>query len=410
MIGEGLAAARPGDDRLGVWCGWVLIGAAAFTPLLGWLIPLWFAGLLALVGLLCFPAVRITERDRPAAIILFAALIWAAVSTTWSPYHPSKPGNSGILKLAFELPLYWSAIAATRRADPALRTRALHVLAFGCALFGLVLVVDAVTHAALYKALHVYYQPIRPDLAESNVGHSTQVLGLIWPLAACGGPKRWRPWLALAMIAGTGAAAVAFGYDAPLIGLVLAPLTALAVWRWPRAAPVTLAVTAAGVFLAAPVLVWLVRRFFDYPALERAMPKTDSMRLDYWSHALDWIAVRPLRGWGLDASRMFGPGIRLHPHNIPLQVWMELGVVGAVAAAAFWFVAFMRLAGPSRSLAAAAAAASCVVYLLFGLNFGVWQEWWLGLGALVAVMAVANAAAHPGSELPRPSTSAPILE
>jgi len=158
-------------------------------------------------------------------------------------------------------------------------------------------------------------------------------------------------------------------------------------------------------------VVWIVRRTFDYPALERAMPKTDSMRLDYWSHAVDWIALRPLRGWGLDASRMFGPGIKLHPHNVPLQIWMELGVVGAVAAAALWFVAFMRLSGPTRSLGAGAAAASAVVYLLFGLNFGVWQEWWLALGALVAAMAVANRpATDPGGESLQPSTCAPILE
>jgi O-antigen ligase len=388
---ESARASAPARDRLGAWCGWMLLVMAVSTPILGWLIPLWFAGMVAVVGFACLPAVRISDADRPAAIILFAALIWAAASSTWSPYHPSKPGNATVLKLAFELPLYWSAVSAARRADPRLRTLALHILAFGCALFGLVLVEEAATHAALYKALHVYYQPIRPDLAESNVGHSTQVLGLIWPLAAYGGPRRWRAWLALAMVAGTGAAAVAFGYDAPVIGLVLAPLAALAVWRWPKGGAITLAATAGGIFLTAPLAVWAVRRFFDYDALERAMPKTDSMRMDYWSHALDWIALRPWRGWGLDASRMFGPGIRLHPHNVPLQVWMELGVSGAVGAAAFWFVAFVRLAGPRRSLAAGASAACAVVYLLFGLNFGVWQEWWLALGALVALLAAANA-------------------
>lgn len=227
------AAGRPAPDRLGAWCGWVLTGAALLVPLLGFLWPIEFSALLALVGLLCLPAVRISDAERPAAIVLFAALIWAAVSTTWSPYHPGKPSHNTVLKLAFELPLYWSAVSAARRADPALRRRALQVLAFGCAIFGLVLLEEAVTRAAVYKALHVYYEPIRPDLAETNVGHSTFVLGLIWPLAALGAPARLRPWLALAMIAGTLAAAKAFGADAPVIGLMLAPLTALCVWRWP---------------------------------------------------------------------------------------------------------------------------------------------------------------------------------
>ncbi len=388
-------AERPARDWLGAWCGWVLIGAAALTPVVGWLAPLGFSVLLALVGLLCLPAARITDEARPAAMILFAALIWAAVSTTWSPYHPTKPGNNTILKLAFELPLYWSAVAAARRADPALRARAMQVMAWGCALFGLVLLEETATRAAAYKALHVFYEPIRPDLAESNVGHSTQVLGLIWPLAALGGPNRLRPWLALAMFAGTAAAALTFGYDAPVLGLILAPLVALVVWRWPQGGPRLLAITAAVLVLSMPLAVWAVRHFADYEALRRAAPKTDSMRMGYWSHAIDWIRLRPVRGWGLEASRMFGPGIVLHPHNNPLQIWMELGAIGAVTAAAFWGVAFSRLSRPNPSLAAAATAACASVYLLFGVNFGVWQEWWLALGALIAVMAVMNLESGP---------------
>ena len=392
------AAAASTLDRLGVWCGWVLIGAVALVPIVGWLAPLGFALLLALVGLLCLPAMRITDQDRPVAIILFATLIWAAVSTTWSPYHPSKPGNSTILKLAFELPLYWSAISAARRADPVLRTRALHVLAWGCALYGLVLLEEAATHAALYKALHALYGPLRSDLAESNVGHSSQVLALIWPLAACGAPRRWRPWLALVMVVGTGAAALAFGYDEPVLSLVLAPLTALIVWRWPDRAPKLMALAAAVLFLGTPLAVWAVRHFFDYEAIRNALPMTDSMRMGYWSHAIDWIQLRPIRGWGLDASRMFGPGIVLHPHNAPLQIWLELGGVGAVAVAAFWSVALTRLSRPTPSLAAAATAACATVYLLSGVNFGVWQEWWLALGAMIAVFAAMNA---PGGETVR---------
>jgi O-antigen ligase len=115
------------------------------------------------------------------------------------------------------------------------------------------------------------------------------------------------------------------------------------------------------------------------------------MRLGYWSHAIDWIKLRPLQGWGLEASRMFGPGIVLHPHNNPLQVWLELGAIGAITAAAFWGVVLSRLARPWSNMTAAASAACCSVYLLFGVNFGVWQEWWLALGALVALLTVANA-------------------
>ena len=401
-LGDNEALRSPARGIEG-WCGWVLVGAAALAAPLGYLAPLGLASLVALVGLLCLPAVRITDVDRPAAIILFAALIWAAVSTTWSPYHPSKLGNTTILKLALELPLFWSAISAGRRADPRLRALALGIMAWGCMLFGVVLIVEAATRGAIYKALHVAYGPIRADLAESNVGHSTQVLGLIWPLAALGATRALRPWFALAMVLGTGAAALAFGYDSSMLGLVLAPVAALAIWRWPSGAPRLMALAAAGLFLLTPLAVWAVRHFFDYEAIRQALPKTDSMRLGYWSHAIDWIRERPLRGWGLDASRAFGPGIVLHPHNNPLQIWLELGAIGAVAAAAFWGVVLSRLSRPAPDLATAATAACAAAYLLFGVNFGVWQDWWLALGALVAMLAVMNAADR------QTSTSAPIL-
>lgn len=380
-------------DGLGVWCGGVLVGMAGLAPILGWIWPLGFPGLIALAGLLCLPALRITDEDRPAALILFATLIWAAVSTTWSPYHPGKPVNSTILKLALQLPLYWSAVSAARRADPGLRALAVKVLAWGCAAFGVILLAETATRGALYETLHVLYEPIRPDLAEANLGHSTFVLGLLWPVAAYGAPGRARPWLALAMAAGTGAAAFAFGSDAPVIGVVLAPVTAGLVMRWPRTAPKVLGAIAAVLFLTMPAIIWAVRRTGDYEAIQHAIPLSWSLRMGYWSHAIDWIRQAPLRGWGLDASRMFGPGIKLHPHNGELQIWMELGVVGAVAAAAFWWTTLSRLARPRPSLLIAAAAASAMVYLLFGtLNFGLWQEWWLAVGGLVALMVQLNAA------------------
>ena len=383
-------ADRVRGDRLAVWTGWVLIGVFAITPILAWLLPRDFWAAPTLVGLFCLPAARLREPDRPVAIILFAGLIWAAVSTLWSPYHPTKPLETTILKLAFELPLYGAAILAARRADPALTRLALQVLAWGCAIYGMILLAEALTQGALYKALRGAYAPMPDAFAEVRVGHSTYVLSAIWPIAACGANRNARPWLALAMALGTGAAALAFGDDAPVLGLIVGPAAAILVWRWPTGGPRTLAVTAAGLFIGMPLIVWGVRSAFDYNAIEAALPKTDAMRLGYWSHAVDWIRAQPFKGWGLDASRSFAPGIRLHPHNAPLQVWMELGVVGAVLAAAFWGVTLAGLARPRARLAIGGAAASASVYLLFGVNFGVWQEWWLGLGALIALLTVMN--------------------
>ena len=85
-------------------------------------------------------------------------------------------------------------------------------------------------------------------------------------------------------------------------------------------------------------------------------------RVAIWRFTTERVVERPWLGWGMDASRMWPGVIPLHPHNAALQVWLELGVVGA------------------------ACAAVAIAYLTIGaLSFGVWQEWWLGLGVLAAV-------------------------
>ena len=402
---ETVAALRSSGRGVDVWCGWVMIGAAGLVAPLGWLAPLGFAALLALAGALCLPAVRIADQDRPALTILFAALIWAAVSTTWSPFHPSHAGNSTILKLALQLPLYWSAVCGARRADPRLKARALRVFAASLAALGAILLVEALLAGDILRRLHDLYEPIRPDLARRNLGQSTFALALLAPLAALAAPPRFRVALTVALALVTALAARAFDADDPLVALVLAPSVGFAVYRWPGRAPKVLAGLAGAMFLAAPLVVWLVRRLGDYAAIAHAIPLSWAMRMGYWSHAVDWIGARPLRGWGLDASRMFAPGIQLHPHDAALQIWLELGAVGALAAAAFWGVTLARLSRPRPDVVTAVAAASASVYLLFGaINFGVWQEWWLGLGALVCVLAALGAPA------PNPSTSTPILE
>ncbi len=390
------AAGVAARDPLGVWCGWLLVGAAILSPLLAWLSPLGFAPMVSLVGLLALPTLRMEDEDRPAAVALFAALIWAAVSTTWSPFHAGHVIGSTILKLAFQLPLYWSAVCAARRADRRLAGWALAIFAWGFTALGLLLAIEALTGGAIYRMLN----PIRWDLARKNLAHATFVLALLWPLAALGAPVRLRPWLGLAMAASLGAAASIMLADAPVMALPLALLAGAAVYLWPRGGPRVFAGASVVLFLAMPAAIWAIRRSGDFVALQAGLPLSWSERLGYWSHALDWIAARPLKGWGLDASRMFGPGIQLHPHDGALQIWMELGLVGAVSAAAFWGVTLLRLERPRRSLAAAATAASLSAYLLFGaINFGVWQEWWLALGALVAMLAALHVRAEAEADL-----------
>lgn len=396
-----MAAARAGpavQDRLGLWCGWVMVGAAVLIPLLAWLVPLAFAPLAALMGLLCLPAFRIIDEDRPVLIVLLGALIWAAAATTWSPSQPKDLNHSVILQIGLGLPLFWSAVCGARRADPRLNALALKILAWGLSLFGAELIAEAATGAGIYRWLHErYYAPIRIDLAQTNVAHSTFALALLWPAVLVGGlRRRWEVGLLVVAVAGTVLAAHAFKADAPVLALPLASIAMLATWLWPKWAPRLMAAGAAMLGFLMPAVVWAVRASGRYGQIESGIELSWSARMSYWSHTIDWIFEKPLRGWGLDASRAMGPGISLHPHNGALQVWLELGLPGAVAAAAFWGLSLVRLSRETPDQEISAVAGSTVVFLLFAwVNYGLWQQWWLALGVLIPVIAAMLANRHP---------------
>ncbi|WP_395671044.1 O-antigen ligase family protein [Phenylobacterium sp.] len=387
-----MTSAAPRRDRLAAWCGWVMVGAAALTPLLAWFGPLGFAPLLALVGLLCLPALRAPRDDLPLLTVLSVGVAWAALSTVWSPHRPEAWEESMALKLVLQLLLYWAAVCGARRASPRTLGVAFNILAWSLAALGLMLIVEAFTGAALYRLVHeAVVEPIRPDLAARNLARSTFVLALLWPLAAAGVWRNGGPlWLAAPMALGTVVGAIAFDADAPAIAALLCVGTVLAVLRWPATAPLVIGVVAGVSFIVMPALVLLGATLSKVLTVSPALPLSWAMRLGYWRHAAALITQRPLQGWGLDSSRAFSPQIQLHPHNGPLQAWLELGALGALVLAAAWWLVLSRLSRPKAHLGAAAACGAAVTYLLFGLvNYGLWQEWWVALAALAGLLTVA---------------------
>jgi O-antigen ligase len=133
-------------------------------------------------------------------------------------------------------------------------------------------------------------------------------------------------------------------------------------------------------------------------------------RLLIWSFAGDRIAEHPLIGWGLDASRAIPGGgelirtdeswLPLHPHNAALQLWLELGVPGAVLFALLAGLAWRVLAAAPWSRAFTAAAGAALTIALVGslTTYGIWQEWWLGALWFSLFLVLVTARVIPGSD------------
>jgi len=394
-----LAGDSSGDApaRRTPWLSGVAIFLAVMTPLLAYLAPLGFAPLLALTGLLALPGVRLTRAVLPPLLILAALVLWAAVSMSWSPaaIDVSSLKSYGdvesltALKLFLQLATYGAAAVALRGLSDDGARRAAMVLAYGLVALAVIAAVDSLSGAAIYQKFRALTgDPIRPDLAMVKVSLSTYVLALLfWP-AALILSRLYRPVLIWPLAAGMVITSVICSSDACLAALAAGGLIWLAVYLFGQTAAKVLVGLVAAPFVLAPLAILVGVQTGAVAWLHKLVPASWDSRLNIWTFAADHVQNHPFRGWGLDASRAFGPAIPLHTHNAQLQLWLELGAIGAALAGVFFCWAaygIVRLCERSRTEAAMGAAALVSYLVIGGLSFGVWQEWWLALGVLTLI-------------------------
>ncbi len=215
---------------------------------------------------------------------------------------------------------------------------------------------------------------------------------------------------AVGLALGGGAVVLALPGESAKLALVAGLAATAAARRFPRAVPRAVGAALALAILAAPLLATAVLR----PGLDAASwPESAAHRLMVWDFTASRIAEAPVLGHGMEASRAlpggrdapgderlrrFGLGdgraaewirrseiLPLHPHNLALQVWLELGAVGAALAAWLaWALGAAAARGPNPAGAAGAMAAGAVVAML---SYGAWQHWWVAALALAAVAA-----------------------
>lgn len=200
---------------------------------------------------------------------------------------------------------------------------------------------------------------------------------------------------------------------APIAAIGIGLAVAVAAWVAPRLVPY-----AFGAALAMGVLMGpLIPGMFPHPVSESAkiafMSNSAIHRLFIWRATVDLIRERPVLGYGFDTSRSFYDNkhtvpikirsddpkraydlnfepIPLHPHNLVLQVWLELGAVGALFMLAVLLSIIVAIARSGlerveKSLCFGFFASALVIAVV---SFGAWQAWWLSAlwlcGALTA--------------------------
>ncbi len=356
------------------------------------LAPVALAGLLAAVLL----GWRAGWRPRALPRLAWAALAlmgWGALSALWSP-EPARALDV-TARLGGMVVLAAFAAQAIGHAP-----RLVRYLLWGL-LAGLALaVLDALTGHAVRAAV----RGVPAGNAALGFGLKNAMAGmaLLAPLAFAA------PGLALparaALAAATLAAALLLpGEAAKLAALAGIAAAALCAAR-PRLAGQVIGLGAALLVLAASFLALGLLG----PGLDLShWPHSAAHRLLIWDFVGSRIWEHPWLGWGMEASRAIpggaGPAppevlarfglsgpfftvhaqlLPLHPHNLALQLWLELGLVGAALGA--WLL--WELGRAARSPAACGALAGGLAVAM--LSYGAWQYWWVA-GLLLAVVVAA---------------------
>ena len=371
--------------RIAAWCEAGLDATAVpFFPLLV-LVPRGIAALVSMAGLCAAGLVLSTgaRRPRPAlvasAALLGCLLIWGTTSALWSADPVRSLVVAARLAGLFAIGLALAVAANLLRAPRRLIRLLLAGLVLGVAMAAIDLISGGLLGVPFTERS---YQPAA--LNRASVSFTILLLPMTAMLLRNGlalGPLLFAAATVATIFALAGTTAKAALIAGVPIGLLIY-LSPARVARMAAVLSVLLVVTA-------PLSFARLERIPAFAETADAVKLSAGHRLLIWSFAGDRIAERPLTGWGLDASRTIPGGsdpirpgetwLPLHPHNAPLQLWLELGVPGAVLFALVVASAWRALAdaGWPPLFHAAAGAGLTVAFVGCFATYGIWQEWWL---------------------------------
>lgn len=360
------------------------------------------AGIAALIALWQEGRLSAIARVK-AAPPLVLLLIWAALSAFWA-----ISAHAALTLIASLIALFLFALALQAAAgllDEAQRRRFGRLLLIGFLIGTALLALDVVSGDLVNRLIKLALT------GRERIGGG--VVDRPVDLAVLSG-------FAVAIVlarAGHRLAAIAILFPAPIInaftnsdssrlaGLAGLLVVALAWWLGPKL------VRAGGVIAAILALVMPLLPLGPlaperWSAALSHVKYSALHRLYIWRFAADHIREHPLIGWGMNSSRDMpggktilptgGQAMSLHPHNGLLQVWLELGLPGALLAAWLLCLLFFATARIEDRFARAAIAGMLTASLVIAcLSFGIWQNWWVSVLSLTAAYAAILA---PGPE------------
>jgi exopolysaccharide production protein ExoQ len=382
---------------------------------------IFFAGALFALAFHFLKHKALPKLNLPLCLLFGGLVAWGLVSVLWSISQADS------LRLIIPLGLIFLAGVAFIAVAEKLTEEDKNIIEFGLLTgygFGLLLIlIDILTDLKLtYEIRSIYYlskgvtvtdypQWVAnlPPAGYYNFFKNGANLAAIflWPALVVTG--RRKGIFAIAMFGITLLIFFAAKLNAPLFALLAGGIAFGLVYWLPNHAKFTLsALTVAGLIIFF-IAIRLSPPVTELESRNLNLPTAVYPRVFIWQSSRKYISEKPILGRGLNSSRAISSPedmirtyskegvfkrallpIPLHPHNIFLQVWLELGIVGLFLLFSLIFTLISTIANlPMKIFVRACCAGAMFSSLaISGVSYGIWQNWWLGTLWLVAVITV----------------------
>ena len=146
--------------------------------------------------------------------------------------------------------------------------------------------------------------------------------------------------------------------------------------------------------LTAPWLFQLIFQFFQSVPLPSAI--IFLMRGEIWDAVGRKVLESPLFGYGLESARYldhldlqmryFPKNVVHHPHNMVLQIWLDIGFIGIAILLGLIFYAWKFVHNSKRSDLPPLLAGLTMMAVFVLVTHSVWQAWTMSLITMFAIL------------------------
>ena len=360
-------------------------------PIIAVVSPKLLAFVLPVVGLLYsifylvkYKSLPFKNLDLRVITILMIFFAFAACSYFWSV----NPENSieKVIKtvLAITTSVFIIAIILEKQSvEPFYVTKYMPISVI---IASIILLIETYFGYPIYHTVRniPYDEIVAPARINSSV---VAVSVLIWPAIYIAWQNKKLPIIASIAILAT---IMVFSSDTQtaMLGLILSSIAFLIATKLPKLLLKTIAIlTFVGILLSP----WIAQLLYNYPPsiFVNWSSASAAPRMEVWDYVARYALNSPIYGWGIEATRnihdfqsakIFYQVTEVnHPHNFAIQLWIELGAIGAILGSVFiyLFTNMILRVNVDKLKFLTASFVNILVINLFG--YGMWQGWLIGL-------------------------------